>query len=185
MPGSFPRTNVLDNFNRSNGSIGSNWLGLTAGYVIVNNQLDVNSGEDVYWNATFGANQEVFATLTNIDLNASEIDLILKGQGTYYTSGLIEVYYDAAGHRVQVWTYAPTQGWAQRGADIPLTLSNGDQFGARATSSGSLEVYRNGALIAMRDISGWTFSASGGRIGLWFVNASNAVVDDFGGGSTP
>jgi hypothetical protein len=176
---------VLDNFNRANGAIGNSWLGLTAGYAIVSNQLDVNNGEDIYWNATFGASQEVFATLTNIDLNAGEIDLTLKGQGTYYTSGLILIYYDAAGHRVQVWTYVPAQSWVQRGADIPLTLLNSDQFGARATASGVVEVYRNGALIATRDVSGWTFNTSGGRIGLWFITASNAVVDDFGGGTTP
>jgi hypothetical protein len=176
---------VLDNFNRANGSIGSSWVGLTAGYLIANNQVDVNSGEDIYWNTAFGANQEVFITLTKIDLTATEIDLILKGQGTYYTSGLVEVYYDAAGHRVQVWTYAPTQGWAVYGADIPVTLNNGDQFGARATSSGSLEVYRNGGLIGTRNISSWTFNASGGRIGLWFVNASNSLIDNFGGGNSP
>jgi hypothetical protein len=185
MPGVFPRTSVLDNFNRTNGTIGSNWTGLTAGYAITNNQLDVNNGEDIYWNAAFGANQEVFATLTTIDLAATEIDLILKGQGTYYTSGLSMVYYDAIGHRAQVWTYASAQGWIQRGADILLTLNNGDQFGARATASGALEIYRNGVLVATRDISGWTFSSSGGRIGLWFINAGANLVDDFGGGTIP
>ena len=176
---------MLDNFNRANGALGSNWVGLTAGYAIANNQLDVNSGEDIYWSTAFGASQEVFATLTSIDLAATEIDLLLKSQGTYYTSGLVEVYYDAAGHRVQVWTYSAAQGWAQRGADIPVTLNNGDQFGARATASGAIEVYRNGVLVGTRDISGWTFAASGGRIGLWFVNASNSLVDDFGGGNAP
>jgi hypothetical protein len=176
---------ILDNFNRANGSIGSNWLGLTAGYAIANNQLDVNSGEDIYWSAAFGANQEVFVTLTTVDLAASETDLLLKGQGTSYTSGLIEVYYDTAGHRVQVWTYAPAQGWIQYGADLPVTLNNGDQFGARATSSGSVEVYRNGAMIGTRNISGWTFNASGGRVGLWFINAGNSFVDNFGGGNSP
>jgi hypothetical protein len=185
VPGLFPRTTVLDNFNRSNGAIGSSWVGLTAGYAIANNQVDVNSGEDIYWNSAFGANQEVFVTLTKVDLAASEVNLILKGQGTYYTSGLIEVYYDTAGQRVQVWTYAAAQGWVLRGADIPLTLNSSDQFGARATASGSVEVYRNGVLAGTRDISGWTFNASGGRIGLWFVNASNSLIDNFGGGNSP
>ncbi len=185
MSGTFPHTTVLDNFNRSNGALGSNWLGLTAGYAIANNQLDVNSGEDIYWSTAFGTSQEVFATLTSIDLAGQETDLLLKAQGTYYTSGLIEVYYDAAGHRVQVWTYAPGPGWVQWGADIPVTLNNGDQFGARATASGSVEVYRNGALMGTRDVSGWTFNANGGRIGLWYINASGSVVDDFGGGDSP
>ena len=66
---------------------------------------------------------------------------------------------------------------------FPSPSSNGDQFGARATSSGQVEVYRNGALLGTRDASGWTYSGSGGYIGLWFISAGNLVLDNFGGGT--
>jgi hypothetical protein len=182
---SFPVTNVLDSFNRANGSLGSNWLGLTGPYLIVNNQVNVNNGEDIYWSTSFGVNQEVFVKLVAIDQAASEIDLLLKAQGTYYTSGLLEISYNPAGQRAQVWSYSPSQGWQQYGADIPVALVNGDQFGARATSNGQVQVYRNGQLLAIRDTSSWAFTANGGRGGLWFVNDATSAIDDFGGGNVP
>lgn len=184
-PSGFPSTNVLDNFNRANGVLGSNWNGTTNGYAIASNRLDVGSGSDVYWSvAAFGAEQEVFVTLNNIDTSATEIDLLLKGQSaTNWGNGILEVWYDAANHRAQVWTYAPSQGWSQRGADIAITLVNGDQFGAKATAAGQVSVYKNGTLMGTRDVSAWPFATGGGYIGLWFVDASNSLLDDFGGGN--
>ena len=98
---------------------------------------------------------------------------------------MIEVYYEASTHLAQVWTYTSAQNWVQRGADIPVTFATGDQFGARARSNGTLEVYRNGLLLAARDISAWPYNAGGGYIGLWFSSASNALLDNFGGGTLP
>jgi len=91
--------------------------------------------------------------------------------------------YDANGHRVQVWTYSGTQGWVQWGTDLPVTFVDGDQFGARVKANGMVEIYRNGVLIGIRDASGWTYATNGGYIGLWFINAGTAVLDDFGGGT--
>ncbi len=181
----FPTTNVLDDFDRGNGSLGSNWSGDTAGYSVASNRLDVGAGEDIYWNVSaWGANQEAFVTLTNIDSNGGEQDLLLKSQSSSdWSAGVLEVWYDAANGRVQVWTYTEAQNWVQRGGDIAVTFANGDQLGARATADGQVKVYRNGALLATRDVTGWTYYAEGGYIGLWFINAGNAVLDDFGGGT--
>lgn len=182
-PGGFPSTGILDHFNRSDGVLGSNWSGMVSGYSIVNNRLDVGSGGDIYWNASsFGPDQEVFIKLVNIDPTSTEIDLLLKSQSSAGFDSLIEVYYDAVGHRVQVWTYSSSQGWVQRGADIPVVLVNGDQFGARATTDGKVSVFRNGGLLGVRDVTGWLYTAFGGYIGLWFINSANSLVDDFGGG---
>ncbi len=71
----------------------------------------------------------------------------------------------------------------QHGADIPVTFVDGDQFGARAPADGTVEVYRNGELLATRDITAWSHYADGGYIGLWFIGAEDAVLDDFGGGT--
>ena len=96
---------------------------------------------------------------------------------------MIKVFYDGVGQRVQVWTYSLAQGWVQRGVDLPVTFINGDQFGARVKADGTVEVYRNGVLLGTSNVSGWTYAANGGFVGVWFQNASNAVVDDFGGGT--
>jgi hypothetical protein len=124
--------------------------------------------------------------LNTINQTADEIDLLLKSQSNSgYNSGVLEVWYDPVGHLVQVWTYTRGQGWVQHGADIPVTLVNGDQFGAQATSTGIVNVYRNGSLLASRDVTAWTYYNAGGYIGLWFVKANSSVLDNFGGGTTP
>jgi hypothetical protein len=185
----FPFTSVLDNFNRANGAIGSNWSGYTTAFSILSNQLDVTStGWNTYilWkNTSFGADQEAYVTLTQVDsASSNEQSLILKSQSnTASTSGLIYIMYDGVGHTVQVWTYHPTQDWVQYGANIPVTFVNGDQLGARARPDGTVEIYRNGTLLATRNITAWPYYANGGYIGLWFVNAPGALIDNFGGGT--
>ncbi len=189
--GSFPSTSVLDNFNRANGPIGSNWSGNTGSYAVNANRLNVIVNGYLFWNPTsFGANQEAYVTLTGISPGSPgmEHDLLLKSQSsTTFTAGVIEVWYDAPGHRVQVWTYTSAQGWVQRGADIPVTFVNGDQLGARAKANGMVEVYRNGSLLATRDVTGWPYYANGGYVGLWFISTSSdsTFADDFGGGTMP
>jgi hypothetical protein len=176
---------VLDGFNRANGAPGANWGGATSGYSILSNRLDVGNGDALIWKAaSFGTNQEVFVTLTTVDAGGFYQDLMLKSQSaTSWGEGVIDISYDAAGHQVLIWTYSSAQGWVQRGAAIPVTFVNGDQFGARTKADGTVEVYRNGTLIGSRNVSAWTYSANGGYIGLWFQDAGAAVVDDFGGGT--
>lgn len=181
----FPSMVVLDNFNRANGSVGNNWNGNTSDFAINANQLDVGTGDvRMWWNTAFGADQEVFVKLTNIDTSASEIDLLLKSQSaTDYNSGLIEVWYEPSQNQVKVVTYASGQGWVEYGAPILVTFANGDVFGARATASGQVEVYRNSSLIGTRDVSAWPHASKNGYIGLWFINGPTSLLDDFGGGN--
>jgi hypothetical protein len=184
-PSAVPPVGVLDNFNRDNGRIGKNWSGETSSYRVVSNQLDVRGVGAILWKAqSFGKDQEVFVTLTKVDPAGREIDLLLKAQSpTNWGDGVIEVSYNAVERRVQVLTYTFAQGWVQCGANIPVTFADGDKFGAKAKSNGAIEVYRNGALIGSCNASAWSHVGNGGYIGLWFIDASNAVVDDFGGGT--
>ena len=148
---------------------------------------ETGSNTDIYWNpSSFGASQEAYITFTNIDPLADEIDLLLKSQSSAgWGNGVLEILYEPVNSRVQVWTYTGVQNWVQRGASIPVTFSNGDQLGARAKANGQVEVYRNGALLATRDITGWPLYANGGCIGLRMIGASNTVMDNFGGGTVP
>ena len=182
---SFPSTGVVDTFERPDGPLGSSWSGATAGYSIVGGRLDVGTSEDIYRNAVaFGPDQEAYVTFTAIDPNGTELGLILKAQSTSgWGPGLIEVFYAPTSKTIQVWTYHSTQGWLQRGASLSVALQNGDLFGPRARSNGQVEVYRNSALLATRDLTGWSYYGGGGGIGLFMLNASNTVLDDFGGGT--
>ena len=181
----FPTTGILETFNRSNGPVGSSWTGNTSGYSIQSNQLDVGTSEDMYWNTTsFGSNQEVFVKLGTIDPAASEIGFVLKAQSNNgFSAGLIDVVYIPASNVVEVWTYASSQNWVKRGTSLPVSFVNGDQFGAQASSDGTVKIYQNGVLLGTRDITAWPFNANGGYIGLFNLNASNVVLDDFGGGN--
>ncbi|HAV76796.1 MAG TPA: hypothetical protein DCX53_05510, partial [Anaerolineae bacterium] len=184
----FPSASILDNFDRANGAIGGNWSGYVSAFNIASNQLDVTSGGfDTYlfWNnAPFGADQEAYLTFSQVDGDAPEQSLFLKSQSnTSYGTGAIEVLYDANADVVQVWTFHPSNGWAQHGGNIPVVFANGDQFGARASANGNLDVYKNGVLLGTRSITTWSFYSGGGYIGLWFADASDALIDDFGGGS--
>jgi WD40 repeat protein len=184
--GTFPATSVLDNFNRADGAIGGNWTIAPGGFSIASNQLDVGSGGAIHWSpATFGANQEVFVTLATADNDAEEIDLLLKQAWIDQDYRLIEVWYQPSAGKVQVWTVDPANGWMQRGADIAVTFAAGDQFGARAKADGTVEVYKNGTLVGSANVTSWSYYAEGGTIGLWMVNAGDAVLDDFGGGDLP
>jgi RHS repeat-associated protein len=148
----------------------------------------VGNGGDIYWNANvFGASQEAYLKFSTVASSGEEQDLILKSQCNYsYSCGMLEVWYDAPNHKVIVATYDSAQGWVQQGADITsVTFANGDVFGARATVNGQVSVYKNGSLLGTRDVSSWPYYDDGGYIGVWFVNASAAYGDDFGGGTVP
>jgi len=184
-----PSLSVLDDFNRADGPIGENWTRYTSKYLISSNQLRVRSSgsnTDIYWHEEFGPDQEAFFTFTQINETAAEQDLLLKAQSNQtWGDGVLEVLYDAPGHDVQVWTWEWPQGWVKYGDDIPVTFVVGDTFKARAKPDGIVEVYRNGELLGMRDVTGWSHYAESGYIGLWFIGAKNTVIDDFGGGTVP
>gem|GEM_PF-2081584 len=185
----FPLTPILDDFNRADGAIGNNWSGNTSGYNILSNQLLVkskNANLDIYWNNTsFGPDQEVYFTFSSVSSTAYDQDLLLKAQDTSSWGAMIDVQYDATWNRVIIWTFAQGQSWVQYGSDIPVTFANGDQFGARALADGTVEVYRNGVLLATRDVTSWPYYSGGGYLGLWFGDAKNVLIDDFGGGNIP
>ncbi|MBI3242468.1 MAG: CSLREA domain-containing protein [Chloroflexi bacterium] len=193
----FPANGVLDNFNRRNGRLraphkpwhGSEGLG---GYQIINKQVDVVGGGPIYWrnNPKFGANQEAYITFKKVDGDGIEQDLLLKVQGNSpdWRKGAIEVLYDARHNAVRVETFRPGNKHWTIYANIPLTLNDGDQFGAQALSNGQVKIFKNGMLVGtvtLNTADQTFFNNKGGRTGLWFIKAGDAVFDDFGGGNIP
>ncbi len=184
----FPATGILDTFNRRNGRLGRNWTGATQldQYRIAGNQVDVEKGGVVLWTRQFGNDQEAFVTLTAIDPNSSHHTLLLKGRGTNATQGAILVSYDAVNRQIVVEALQPGQGWRTVRIFPNITLKAGDVLGARALADGSVRVYVNCDLIGAADtttVVGNLYVNRGGRIGLFYHQASNATLDDFGGGN--
>jgi hypothetical protein len=179
----FPVTGVVDPFNRTDGAIGSNWSGDRSSFTIASNQMAAISGGMIFWNAaSFGAEQEAYVTFVNIDAAATNMELLLKSQTTNKES-FLEVGYNPVKKTVQVESYTRAQGYVTYGAAIPVTFSNGDQLGARVTANGTVNIYKNGVLLGVRDVNAWTFYASGGYIGLLSWGGTNTIYDNFGGGT--
>jgi beta-glucosidase len=187
----FPATAVLDNFNHANGKIGTSWDGLTGTefYKIAGNKLDVQLGGPLVWKASsFGTTQEAFVRLSTIDPKSPSQGLLLKMQtGNVPNAAAISVVYDAKAKAVRVsalrlerngvWTPYPNQA---------ATFANGDVLGARAKADGTVEIYKNGTLVATVTLNAADqafFNPKGGKIGIWTMAASSAVLDDFGGGN--
>jgi RHS repeat-associated protein len=174
---------VLDSFDRADGPVGSNWTGATSAFQIRDNQLAIAGGDNtLFWSQAFGAEQEASVTLSAIDSNSTEIDLLLKAQDSSGCN-LLEVWYQPATNVVQVWTCDPANGWRQQGSDIGVSFAPGDRFGARADAEGVVTVFKNGEAVGAVTVgSDWPHRARGGRIGLWNIGGSNRF-DDFDGGS--
>jgi hypothetical protein len=174
----------LDNFNRANGAIGSNWTGDKSSFTITSNQLVASSDGMLFWKTnSFGADQEAYISFVNIDPASTNMDLLLKSQITTKES-FLEVAYIPASQVVQVETYTKAQGYVSYGASLPVSFVNGDQFGVRATAGGQVYLYKNGSLLGTRDVSAWSGFAGGGYIGLLsWGGAPNNIYDNFGGGT--
>jgi hypothetical protein len=202
--GPFPSTNVLDNFNRGNGTLnsgvpGSPWGGdvLNQNTFRINNQNVQVRGSGYAWRTTplivgYGADQEAYFTFVDVSNAANLQGLLLKFNGlspTGLAASWIEVAYIGSSHTVVVRTKNRlTNSIVTRGA-ISAAFANGDQLGARATADGRVRVYKNGTEIGNVDVSGWLplLGATGGRIGVHFngaggASAADARFDDFGGG---
>jgi len=175
---------TLDNFNRRNGSLGSNWSGTPGSYRIVSHAVDVNSHGPIYWKKTaFGTNQMVGVTLKTID-PLGEHSLILKAQSADWNKGVILVTYIPATNSIWVESKQSYNPWILH-ATIPATLVNGDQFSAKALANGTVQVFVNGVQVGPTvTVNPW-FKTRGGNIGLWYASANNAWFDDFAGGNIP
>ena len=190
-PPTFPQNGILETVNRANGGVGSSWEGLTGTsfFKIASNRLDVQAGGPLVWKSpSFGTSQEAFVTLHTIDSRSRSQGLLLKVQtGSIPSAGAISVVYDAVAKAVRVSTLRLGQNGAWTlYANQSAIFANGDRLGARALANGNVQIYKNGTLITtitLNTADQSFFNTKGGRIGVWAVAASNALFDDFGGGS--
>ncbi|MFN8491577.1 MAG: glycine-rich protein [Caldilineaceae bacterium] len=185
-------TALRDDFNRADGSLGSNWVGQTdlSFYKITSNQMDVQLGGPVLWQpTTFGVDQAAFVTLSNLDLLSTAQGVLLKAQeGVVPNAGAISVVYDSLARAVRVSTIQPSSIVWTAYPNIPATFANLDKLIGCVQADGTVRVYQNTTLLATVTLSAADqsfFNTKGGKIGLWTVTALNAIFDDFGGGALP
>ena len=183
------KTKVLDTFNRKTGSLGKAWSGsASSGYFRVHsNALDVRRGGEIAYGSTFGATQQAEVTLVRIDGNSRNTGLLLKVQsGSVPKAAAISVTYDAVKKGVRVST---NRGGSSKWVSYPGALGKfhaGDVLAARATSDGTVQVFRNGDLVKTVTLSSADrayFANRGGRIGVRAEKAPNAILDNFRGGT--
>jgi hypothetical protein len=179
----FPRTPLLDDFNRPDGQLAATWIGNRSSFAIVDQALTYAAGacSPVLWQSAFGAEQEVFATLSAVNNQAAEMNLVLKAQEVVECE-LIEILYSPARRRVEVH-YCHEGAWEELDG-IAATLEAGDRLGGRYLSDGHVHVYVNGVRAAIFDVSAYPHKAAGGRIGVNCVGPADGSMawDDFGGG---
>lgn len=179
---------VLDNFNRADGGIGSNWRGVTGAsfYRVAGNRLDVQAGGPLYWNSTaFGTNQAAAVTLSTVDAGSPSQGVMMKVQtGSVPNAGAIAIVYDATAKAIRVSTIRlGTLSWTPYGT-APSVFNNGDKLGACAKANGEVRVYNNGALVktfTLNSADQGFFNTKGGKVGVWSAFAPRAFMDDFGG----
>jgi len=69
-----------------------------------------------------------------------------------------------------------------------VSFADGDRLGARALANGEVWIYKNSTLVAKTTLTTADkafFNARGGRIGVTYLIANRAVLDNFGGGTVP
>jgi hypothetical protein len=117
--------------------------------------------------------------------------VLLKVQGSTpdWHKGVIEVLYDARANRrsggVRIDTYVPGRGWRSY-TSTPVTFSDGDVLGGRVLDNGQVLIFKNGLQVASYTLNSSDqafFNGKGGAIGLWFIEAEKAELDNFGGGT--
>jgi hypothetical protein len=175
---------ILDDFNRVNGPLGSNWDGRTNGYRIVNNEVAVRAGGPIYWQPdAFGPDQEACVTLTRIDPKSRQHALLLKVQELNdWRQGAILVSYNARSGNVDVKARdVAANKWNLVGTLTPSTaVVDGDQLRAQALADGTVEVFINDVSIGTAD-AGSFYAGKGGQIGLWFRGRQGEGDEDHDG----
>ena len=184
----FPTTPILDNFNRADGGVGSNWTdgpdGGTYGGMNISGNVCVTASGDSwdYWNAaTYGPDCEVYLTDPTIGGN-SELGLRMTAIGTtgldcYWMARETPLLFNIQRADNDVFT--------QLGADISQAFGVGDSFGLEAIGPVLTAFFKAaaGSWVPMTDgaRTDTTYNTAG-YLGL-YMNSPFSTTDDFGGGT--
>lgn len=184
----FPLTGVLDNFNRANGAIGSDYEVQYGGITVASNEAVISSGTLIYWMYPEQEDdQEVYVTLPNITNPPGEYLEIRSNVGTGVQIGALYTYGTACTTQHYLW-----DGTATRLIYTGLgpALADGMKVGMRTVGDITEFWYwqpSTGWRLACVSACNWlldyvhtpgTYTRGPGI----YLDAAGATMDDLGGG---
>ena len=119
---------------------------------------------------------EAFFTLSTIDPKSPSLGLLLKVQESSKTeASAIRVEYDAGASKLRPSAIQLNDKSCTLYLNQAASFAIGDALGARALNNGTVEVYKNGTLVARVTLNAADqafFNAKDGKIGLWRLTSS-------------
>ncbi len=185
-----PSTPVLDNFNRANGSVGSNWTNMHAGSfstMNIANNVAVNPGSASqyawnYWNpATYGPDVEAYATVANYSGNDTlRIGARVSANSSTYSGYFVSITATGVWSIIRITNATVTT----LASGVTDPISSGDQIGIRIVGSVITALHRtaaNGwvAVLTYDTANDSTRYTAAGSLSFEF---RTSTIDDFGGG---
>lgn len=180
----FPATPILDDFNRADGALGSNWVspvGGAAAMAVVSNAAQTPaffSGDAVWSASVFAQESEAFVAMSFfIEFNRVYVRV---GDTNPSTNGY-SVFVDTSNLILERFNNGI---YTQLGSTLSISLIPGNMFGIRAIGT-QLSAYVNRGYWGMVKTATDSTYLRGGYIGMRCDNLSNggASLDDFGGGN--
>lgn len=180
----FPATPVLDDFNRADGGLGSNWVSPVQGafaMAVVSNAAQTPSffSGDAVWSANvFTQECEAFASMAvAIEFNVVYVRVADTNPGIDCYGLFIDgsnLLFDRFDNGIST----------QLGSTLSISLSPGNKFGIRAIGTQFSAYVFRGYWDMVKTATDSTY-LRGGYIGMRCDNLSSggASLDDFGGGS--
>jgi hypothetical protein len=197
----FPTTSVLDDFNRANGALGSNWTNDPFGTTqpapaITSNAVTFGTfGCAAWWNpGTFGADSEVFCTVATKPANGTGfLQLLARIQTPGSTAGdAYKAELSPATGTDTVDVYRVINGVDTAVGSVSQEFNAGDKVGMEVTGTGAtvtIKIFRHDGVswaqvgASISDTNAARI-VTAGNIGLGcFQSTATAVADDFGGGT--
>jgi hypothetical protein len=187
----FPTTAILDNFNRTNGEVGSNWTQWGSGTPsIVSNCLAASAGSEfnMYWNpSTFGPNCEVYITDTDDLGEGAVLELRLYARLSNPGSSL-SGYAAIRQYQTGDWYIVRLDNgsWTQLGSVISNPgAEDGRAFGLEVNDN-IITLYTKtpgGSWTAIGSVTDYTYTNAGHIAMAGKSWSGNVLYDDFGGGT--
>lgn len=185
---SFPVNGILDNFNRSNGGLGTNWSGPSFGdannLTIISNAITSAAaafGAQLWNPSKVGSDFEVYCTVPTLPASGKTIRVIAF---TALTGAVGTGYYLVLTASTGSWQFARGSDGSNIGAAISQAFSASDSFGFYIQSGTAHIMYKSGAG-AWTEIATRTATIDGTNAVYIGIEAEDNTVrvDDFGGGN--
>ena len=180
----FPTTPLIDNFNRADGAIGSQysmaWTGSIPDTITSNQVVAKTGGSGSYLNTPLPANQEVYFKVVTPPSGgtAGEIDIEVRWQGLSGPGYYASIFNGA-------WQINKYDGanLTSLNSVVASPPSAGDSVGMSIVGNVITLFYKAGSSpwVQMVQATDSTYTG-GGYVGWWM--GDGGVIDDFSGGST-